>query len=96
MHQLLIDILHSFTTDEEAKPLDWLLELFKEKGAIFVGSKAKAKQVGFPEEWSETYGGFWVLDKTAYKGKLGYYSLVGPGELEEILEDIITEQYPQS
>ena len=82
---LIIDLLSGFRTDEEAKPIKWLINLLEQKGAVFVGSKAKAEEVGFPEEWSSAHGGFWVLNKTEH---LGYYSLVGPGELEEILEHL--------
>jgi len=84
-NSIIIDVLYSFKTDEQVKPIQWLINSLEQKGAVFVGNKTKAQEVGFPEEWSDIFGGFWVLDKTKDQG---YYSLVGPGDLEEILEDL--------
>ena len=41
---LIVDVLNSFKTDEEVKPIKWLIDHLKNKhGAVFVGSKAKAE-----------------------------------------------------
>ena len=88
---VIVDVLNSFKTDEEVKPIKWLINHLENKyGAVFVGSKAKAEEVGYPEEWSDIFGGFWVIAKT------NYYSLVGPGELEEIMDDVIAEDSQES
>lgn len=83
---VIVDVLNSFKTDEEVKPIKWLIDHLENKyGAVFVGNKAKAEEVGYADEWSDEWGGFWVIAKT------NYYSLVGPGELEEIMDDVIAE-----
>ena len=83
---VIVDVLNSFKTDEEVKPIKWLIDHLENKyGAVFVGNKAKAEEVGYADEWSDAWGGFWVIAKT------NYYSLVGPGELEEIMDDVIAE-----
>ena len=88
---VIVDVLNSFKTDEEVKPIKWLIDHLENKhGAVFVGNKAKAEEVGYPEEWSDEWGGFWVL------AKINYYSLVGPGELEEIMDDVIAEDSQES
>ena len=85
--EIIIEVLHSFKTQEETIPLKWLFDLLQEEECYFIGSRSQANAVGMEDEWSDEYGGFWVLNKSSTYGS-GSWVLVGPGDLEEALEDI--------
>ena len=85
--EIIISVLHSFKTHEETIPLKWLFDLLQEEGCYFIGSRSQAITVNMEDEWSDEYGGFWVLDKSSTYVS-GSWVLVGPGDLEEALDDI--------
>tara|TARA_R110000868_G_scaffold1839_6_gene14509 strand:+ start:1928 stop:2227 length:300 start_codon:yes stop_codon:yes gene_type:complete len=91
--QLITDLLYSVQNEEQAKPFKWLFDELEQSpnGLVFIGSKKHAEEIGVPEEWSDTSGGFFMRKLN------NEYSYSGPGILEEALEYyVIPKLYPDS
>tara|TARA_R110000787_G_scaffold43783_2_gene107266 strand:+ start:582 stop:848 length:267 start_codon:yes stop_codon:yes gene_type:complete len=84
--EIILTTLHSLSNDKDAHAFTWLLDELKDYGYEFVGNKYRAERLGFPDEWDEKYGGFWI--KSSYINKEWGTRLVGPGDFEEWLREL--------